>query len=177
MYETERLLLRPPRAQDAAAVFRGIANEEIVRNLASAPWPYAMEDAQAFAARPFNPDEPVLFLCLREGGELVGVAGLDRMPDGGTELGYWIARPHWNRGYAAEAGREMLRIAREELGLSRVVAGHFTDNPASGRVLEKLGFVATGAPVERHSRARAGTASCQMYEVELQPDAVAREQG
>ena len=74
---------------------------------------------------------------------LVGSCGLGRRASGAVEFGYWIARPHWGRGFASEAGRALIAIARA-LGLTRLEASHFLDNPASGRVLEKLGFQSTG---------------------------------
>jgi RimJ/RimL family protein N-acetyltransferase len=89
------------------------------------------------------------------------------MFDGEVELGYWISKNHWNRGYASEAGRQMLAIATAELKLTRLIAGHFIDNPASARVLEKLGFVAEPKLVDRHSRGRAGVAPCRMYSLTL----------
>ncbi len=108
-----------------------------------------------------------IFLGDAAPGELIGVAGLDRMPDGEVELGYWIARDHWNRGYACEAARHMIEIARAELKLPRLVAGYFVDNPASGRVLEKLGFAPLPNLVDRNSRGRGGAAPCRMCTLDL----------
>ena len=59
---------------------------------------------------------------------------------GKGELGYWIAKDDWNRGYATEAARAVVRYAFDELGLRRVHAGHLVRNPASGRVMEKIGM-------------------------------------
>lgn len=169
MYLTDRLHLRPGHRDDAPALLRAIADPDIVRNLASAPWPYGLADAERLASQPFNTQEPRLFI-FRDGpepAELIGVAGLDRMPTGEVELGYWIAKPHWNRGYASEVGRRLIEIARSELKLSRLVAGYFIDNPASGRVLSKLGFVPLPGLVDRNSRARGGAAACQMCSRDL----------
>lgn len=169
MYRTGRLHLRPGRREDASELFRAIADPDIVRNLASAPWPYGLEDAERLASHPFNAEEPRLFIFREDTGpaELIGVAGLDRMPAGEVELGYWIAKAHWNRGYASEAGRQMIEIARTELKLPRLVAGYFVDNPASGHVLRKLGFVSVPGVVDRNSRARGGAAACQMCTLDL----------
>lgn len=169
MYRTDRLHLRPGRREDAPGLFRAIADPDIVRNLASAPWPYGLADAERLASHPFNPEEPRLFIFREETGqaELIGIAGLDRMPTGEVELGYWIAKAHWGRGYATEAGRQMIGIARTELGLPRLVAGYFVDNPASGQVLRKLGFVSVPGVVDRNSRARGGAAACQMCTLDL----------
>ncbi len=152
---TERLLLRPGWAEDAPALAQAIADETIVRNLASAPWPFALRDAEAFLAAPRDPVLPSFLIYQRTTAapELVGACGLGRRPSGAVELGYWIARDSWNQGYATEAGHALLAIA-EALGLQRLEASFFIDNPASGRVLEKLGFTPTGLSVPRYSCAR-----------------------
>ena len=166
---TERLLLRPGWAEDASALYTAIADEGIVRNLASAPWPYRLEDARAFLATERKPHEPSMLIFRRTGGdpELVGSIGFGRRPDGELEFGYWIARAHWGRGYATEAGRAVLDFARESLRLTRLHAGHFLDNPASGRVLAKLGFRPTGLTVQRYSAGRNGIAPCRLVELDL----------
>jgi len=144
---TERLLLRPGWREDAPALFRAIADEGIFRNLAQAPWPYMMADAEAFLTRERSPHEACCLIFLRGDGApaLVGGIGFGRTPEGELEFGYWVARPFWGRGIATEAGAALIANARDSLRLPRLVAGHFTDNPASGRVLEKLGFRTTGA--------------------------------
>jgi len=169
---TERLLLRPGWSEDAPALFRAIADERIVRNLASAPWPYTPAHAEAFLATERKPSESTLLIFRRTGGEpeLIGTVGLGRRPDGPLELGYWIARRHWNQGYATEAGKAMIAAARDGLRLNRLKAGHFLDNPASGRVLEKLGFRPTGTVAPRFSVGRDAPAECRLYELDLMPD-------
>jgi RimJ/RimL family protein N-acetyltransferase len=152
---TERLLLRPGWAEDAPALAKAIADEMIVRNLASAPWPFSLRDAEAFLAAPRDPVLPSLLIFERTDGEpvLVGSCGLGRRPSGNVELGYWISRPHWGRGFATEAGLALVGMARA-LGIARLEASHFIDNPASGRVLEKLGFQSAGVIAPRLSCAR-----------------------
>ena len=166
---TNRLLLRPGWIEDAPALFRAIADEGIVRNLANAPWPYRLEDAETFLTRERPPGEPAMLIFLRTEGapQLIGGIGFGRKPDGRTELGYWLARPHWGRGYATEAGRAVLAAARDSLRLRRIEAGHFLDNPASGRVLEKLGFRPTGAILPRFSAGRGELAPCRELVLEL----------
>lgn len=166
---TERLLLRPGWSEDAPALFRAIADERIVRNLASAPWPYRPEHAEAFLATERKPGESNLLIFRRTGEapELIGTVGLGRRPDGPLELGYWIARRHWNKGYATEAGKAMIAAARDGLRVGRLHAGHFVDNPASGRVLEKLGFRPTGSVAPRYSAGRNAPAESRLFVLEL----------
>jgi RimJ/RimL family protein N-acetyltransferase len=166
---TERLLLRPGWIQDAPALYRAIADEGVIRNLASPPWPYAPAHAEAFLATERRAGEPSALIFLRTGAapELIGTIGLGEKPDGARELGYWIARPHWGRGYATEAGRALLAFARDGLRLDRLQAGHFLDNPASGRVLEKLGFRPTGRTVPRFTAGRGETVPSREFELEL----------
>lgn len=159
-HRSERLFLRPAFPEDSAAILAGLGEEAVVRNLTRAPWPYTLDDARVFAARPQDPRLPH-FLVTLPGTGVIGAAGLGEH-EGETELGYWIARPHWGQGYATEAGRAVLRIART-LGHARVIAGHFTDNPASGKVLRKLGFRHTGQTSQRYSLGRGDWAESAEY--------------
>ena len=175
---TERLLLRPGWAQDAPALHAAIADEGIVRNLASAPWPYTPADAEAFLATERDPSEPALLIYRRTRGapELVGTIGFGRRPDGELEFGYWIARRHWGRGYATEAGKALIANARHSLRVRTLNAGHFVDNPASGRVLEKLGFRPTGIVAPRYSAGRREAAPCRLFTLDLSAKAEAKEE-
>jgi RimJ/RimL family protein N-acetyltransferase len=161
---TTRLLLRPSWPEDAAELHQAIADEGIVRNLARAPWPYTHEEAVRFATMDHDAQYPAFLLMLRTDGapRLIGACGLGER-SGEAELGYWIARPYWGLGFASEAGRAVLGIAKA-IGHRRVVAGHFTDNPASGNVLRKLGFRSTGKSEQRHSKGRGAAMTCALYE-------------
>jgi RimJ/RimL family protein N-acetyltransferase len=152
---TPRLLLRPGFPEDAPALAAAIADEAIARNLASVPWPYRMRDAEAFLASPRDPILPSLLIFERteRAPELVGACGLGRRPSGAVEMGYWIARGYWGRGFATEACAALVGIGRA-LGLAQLEGSHFLDNPASARVLEKLGFEPVGIVAPRLSCAR-----------------------
>ena len=165
---TERLLLRPGWAEDAPALAQAIADETIVRNLATAPWPYRLRDAEAFLAQPRDPVMPSFLIVERtdHAPRLVGACGLGRRRSGAVELGYWIARGHWGQGFATEASIALIDIART-VRLDRLEASHFLDNPASGRVLEKLGFEPTGITASRLSCGRATEAPARMLALEL----------
>lgn len=171
---TERLLLRPGWLEDAPALRQAIADEGIVRNLATAPWPYGQADAEAFLTREPKTDEASCLIFLRTEGApaLVGGIGFARTPtnergENELEFGYWVARPWWGRGIATEAGRAVIANARDSLRVPRFVAGHFLDNPASGRVLQKLGFCPTGATRGRYSAGRDAIAPVREFALEL----------
>ncbi len=151
---SERLFLRPSWPEDWSELLAAIADEGVVRNLAMAPWPYKAEDAQDFARREQVPLLPNFLITLpgAHGARLIGSVGLSRKQDE-IELGYWIARSHWGQGFASEAARAVLRLA-DALGHRCIRAYHFADNPASGRVLEKVGFRRTAAETHRFSRGR-----------------------
>lgn len=165
---TQRLLLRPAWPEDAEALFGGIADKGVVRNLARAPWPYLPAHAREFVMRGQDPRTPSFLLTLpgNDGSRIIGSAGLGECAEG-VELGYWIARPYWGQGYATEAARGVIEVARL-LGYGHLSAGHFTDNPASGRVLRKLGFRPTGKVAPRHSCGRGEEAECVLYELDLE---------
>ncbi len=165
---TPRLLLRPGFPEDAPALAAAIADEQIVRHLATAPWPYRMRDATAFLAAPRDPVLPSLLIFERTKAapDLVGACGLGRRPSGAIELGYWIARTHWGRGFATEAGSALIDIART-LGFATLEGSHFLDNPASGRVLEKLGFNPRGMVAPRLSCARGEEYPARLMQLRL----------
>lgn len=152
---TQRLLLRPGWNDDATALAIALNEESLARNLARVPFPYSVDDAYDFLARPIDPRHPRLLAFSRTQGtpRLIGGCGLTPGEDGSVELGYWVARPYWGLGFATEATGALVRAARA-LGHKRIRARHAVDNPASGRVLRKLGFRPTGDFVRVHSAAR-----------------------
>ncbi len=152
------------------ALTRAIAHEQVVTKLSRAPWPYALGDAQVFLQAQRGPECPNFLVFDDPAGSarLVGGIGIDVGNEAGeNELGYWFTPEAWGRGYATEAGRAVIDIARHALGLKRLHSSHFADNPASGRVLDKLGFVPTGRVVARRSVARRVDAPCVLFELDL----------
>lgn len=168
---TQRLTLRPAWREDATELSRAIGHESVVRNLSQAPWPYSLGDARAFIDARGEAGDSVHFFLIcehRDGmAPIVGGIGIHPTDDGRHELGYWLTPSAWGRGIATEAGHGVLAAARDTLRLGRLVAGHFVDNPASGKVLRKLGFRPTGRIVPRTSRGRGGETPCAQFEVDL----------
>jgi len=149
---TSRLTLRPGWPEDAPALATAIAHEAVAFKLARLPWPYTVDHAAEWLRRPQRLRDQTLLILAHEGPtpRLIGAVGIHPIELGGPsdtaghEIGYWLTPSAWGRGYATEAGLAMLAIAQRAMGLRRLYSGHFLDNPASGRVLAKLGFQAIG---------------------------------
>jgi RimJ/RimL family protein N-acetyltransferase len=165
---TARLRMRPPGQADAARLTELAGDYAIASMTLRMPHPYALEDAEAFVARcsADDPGREVTFVLEDREAGLVGVLGffLDETegPPLATEIGYWIGRPFWGRGYASEAVQEAVRWSERDWGRRLLQAGHFAENQASGRVLEKAGFLYTGVVASRFSRARGAEAATRL---------------
>jgi len=161
---TDRLVLRAPRAQDAVRMAVLADDQGVARMTTSIPHPFAVEDAEGFIARMAASDparEIVLAIEHRREG-LIGVLGFHPKEGPAPEFGYWIGRPFWGNGYMTEAATAALDWAREVWRRRCVVAGYFADNPASGGVLTKTGFLHTGVVEPRWSLARDAEAETRM---------------
>lgn len=151
--ETERLILRPFTLADAPAVQRLAGERDIASTTLNIPHPYpdgAAEEWIASHPERFAKGEALeLAIVSRADNALVGAIGLEiNQRHAHAELGYWIGRPYWGQGYCTEAAAAVVRYAFETLGLHRVHACHFRRNPASGRVMQKIGMVYEGCQRE-----------------------------
>jgi RimJ/RimL family protein N-acetyltransferase len=146
--ETERLLLRPPERSDIPALVALIGEWDVAKNLGRVPYPYSEADAHTFfdrgEARPADQPDITLGVTLKPDGAYIGGCGVHLRDNGTFELGYWIGKPFWGNGYATEAARAVVDEAFGAFRLQSLTAGYFFDNPASGHVLEKLGFLPDG---------------------------------
>lgn len=142
---TPRLTLRPFQQTDAPRVQQLAGDPAVADTTLNIPHPYEGGMAETWIAQQpgqLERGEAVTFaIVLRERAELIGAVGLSFAPaHARAELGYWIAREHWGKGYATEAARAVLAYAFSACGVNRVQARHFSRNPGSGRVLHKLGM-------------------------------------
>lgn len=147
---TDRLLLRPLTPADAAAVQRMADDPAIAGTTARIPHPYELHHARQWIDSITSPGARARTwgVTLRSDGTLIGSVSLTFGDEGRptrATLGYWIGSAHWNQGYATEAARAVVRHGFEEMGLETITAVHLTRNPASGRVLGKLGMRHTGS--------------------------------
>ena len=148
--ETERLVLRPFRRADAAEFARLAGDWAVASMTSDIPYPFSAAQAVGWL-RPVRGE--VRFAIERE-GQLIGGAGYYRRPSGVAELGFWLGRPWWGQGYATEAARAVVRHGFGNRRLPGFSSAHFVDNPASARVLAKLGFEAVGRGTHRLRGAR-----------------------
>jgi len=147
--ETERLVLRPYTPADAARVQEMCGDWAVASMTLTMPHPYpdgAAEQWIAGHAEQFRAGSAVrLAVTLKPDGKVVGTVGLDmNTKHGRAELSYMIAKEHWGHGYCTEACRALMLFGFDALGLNRIQATHFPRNPASGRVMQKLGMIREG---------------------------------
>ncbi|MGE5566718.1 MAG: GNAT family N-acetyltransferase [Parcubacteria group bacterium] len=162
--ETRRLTLRAPERRDVRKMAELANDFDVVRMTCRMPWPYRRKDAEAFVERCEHRDwrSDATFAIDLEDEGFVGCLGFFRNADGELETGYWIGRPWWGRGLATEALKGALVWASRDWGKRCVTAGHFADNPASGTVLTKAGFLYTGVVKQLPSIARGEAAPTRM---------------
>ena len=143
---TSRLLLRPFTSADGPEVERLAGAWEVADTTLNIPHPYPegagaewiQNHAEAWAA---GTGLTLAMALSRAPGAIVGAISLSIDSEHSRgELGYWIAADHWGSGYATEAAGAVMSLGFSELALHRIQARHFTRNPASGRVMAKLGM-------------------------------------
>lgn len=138
--ETKRLLLREWDERDASELYPLARDPDIGPRCGWKPHESEAESREVIRRVLMAPE--TCAITLRETGQLIGSMGLhpvEGCPDD-RELGYWIGKPFWGRGYTPEAAREMLRHAFEVLRCSQVWCEHFDFNAQSKRVIDKCGF-------------------------------------
>jgi len=158
---TERLILRPLETRDRARLISLANNFRVSKNLGTMPYPYTDAAADEWLAKQAElwAGGKTVALAITLEGELIGGIGIGVRDGEDWELGYWLGEPYWNRGYGSEAATALRNHGFSDLKLERVVAGHFADNHASGRILTKLGFRYTSEKA-RYCLARASDVKC-----------------
>lgn len=160
-----------PTAREHAPAIQHLASHPDVAATTLIPHPYPEDGAVRFIEDVVLPGRVAgteyAFVIVAD-DEVVGhitVKGVDR-ERGEAEIGYWIGRPFWGRGYASEAVRLVVAFAFEDLGLRRLYAHVLAHNPASGRVLEKAGFAPVELPPEVIPQACAAKGDTRGFELQ-----------
>ena len=147
--ETPRLILRPLRPEDMPVIVDCLSDYAVCRNLARVPFPYHMSDAEAFLDFVATLDErsAVCAITLRDNpAKLIGIISHEYSEaKQNSELGYWLSVPFWGQGYASEAASTLVADAFTQRAAELMVACYFNENPASGKVLRRVGFEEVGS--------------------------------
>ena len=149
MMHTERITLRPWLDTDAKALYKYACDPDVGLRAGWPPHQSEEESLQIIRTVFHNPT--TWAIVWNEIGEAIGAIGYGPSCDcslpsreGEPTVGYWVGKPYWGKGICTEALRLMIRHIRETTDITSLVSGHFISNPASGRVMEKCGFLPTG---------------------------------
>ncbi len=140
---TGRLVLRKPTLTDAEKIAGMIGQWEVIRWLTMPPYPYKIDDAEAFIAKAEH--RPWFFII--EAHDVIGAIEIE------DHLGYWLGSAHWGKGYMTEAARALIKRYFKETSEDHILSGYLLGNAASSNTLGKLGFVETGRRMV-HCRSR-----------------------
>lgn len=144
--DTERFILRPISLDDAEEIHQHVKEYDIARWMINLPHPYPEDGAIKYIGEATELMKKGLSyelpIRLKTTGELVGVMALLKVDrkNRNAELGYWIAKKYWGKGFATEAGSRILEFGFKILKLERIYAKYYPENKASSRVMEKMGM-------------------------------------
>ncbi len=166
--ETERLILRKAELNDYKAVFNNWTSDEKVSRYVTWDTHKNELDTKAYLEyvvskynRPLNFD---WIVCLKENNEPIGqITIVNINEEGAFEIGYCFSSKYWNKGYCTEAYKEIIRFLFEEVNVKKIIASHLKINPASGKVMIKVGMKYCGEKVIYH---KGNNELLSMYEIE-----------
>ncbi|AJW64155.1 Putative ribosomal N-acetyltransferase YdaF [Elizabethkingia miricola] len=163
--ETERLILSPLKESDIPLITEYLQKKIISDNTSHIPYPYSESDARTWLKMSddaLTAKTGYTFAIREKEGKIIGAIGLHDRGDDKAELGYWIAVPFWNKGYATEAASAILNFGIKELKFHKIYATHFIHNPASGKIMEKIGMQKE-AVLKHHMKKEEQYLDIQMY--------------
>ena len=144
LIRTSRFVLRPLNETDLDEITRLAGDWAIASMTARIPYPYTQNDARQWLDG-LDEGEFVRAITIPKEDRLLGITGYVPSADrDSAEIGYWVGKPYWGRGIATEAARAIVEHCFTSAGFKKLTCCHFADNPASARVIEKLGFTSTG---------------------------------
>ena len=151
--KTQRLTLRPFTKDDSADVQKLVGNVNVSKSMLSIPHPYDDRQATEWIAchqlQWYQKLALTYAVVYSDTNDLVGSVSLMDIARGEASLGYWIGEPYWNMGFCTEASTAIIRFAFKAMKLKKLTANHATNNPASGKVMRKVGMAYVG-----HSKVR-----------------------
>ncbi|REC48836.1 GNAT family N-acetyltransferase [Chryseobacterium pennipullorum] len=141
--ETERLILSQLEEKDIPPIVEFLQHRIFSDLTSNIPYPYTENDAEFWlkiSKEAFAENTGYTFAIRNKNGEIIGAIGLHDRDDDKAELGYWIGIPYWNKGYVTEAAKAVVDFGFKTLGFNKIFATHIPHNPASGKIMEKIGM-------------------------------------
>jgi len=142
--ETERLVLKSFVLADGPELQKLAGNPNVSKTTLNIPYPYEDGMAEAWISTHsenwVNKRSATFAIKLKSSHELIGDVSLVDIQESQAELGYWVGEPYWDRGYCTEAAKALVHYSMNKMGIKKIVAEHLRTNPASGRVMEKIGM-------------------------------------
>lgn len=141
--ETERLILSQLEERDIPFIVEYLQHRIYSDFTSNIPYPYTRADAEFWLKMSkdvFENNTGYTFGIRNKDGHIIGAIGLHDRDDDKAELGYWIGIPYWNKGYVTEAAKAIVDFGFKELGFNKIFATHLPHNPASGKIMEKIGM-------------------------------------
>lgn len=141
--ETERLILDKITVEDIPQIVLYLQDKVFSDYTSNIPYPYRKEDAEFWlklSTESFQNRKGITFAIREKKGKLLGAIGLHDEGSDKAELGYWIGTPNWNKGYVTEAAKAVIDYGFNQLNFNKIFATYFPHNPASGKVLGKIGM-------------------------------------
>ncbi len=141
--QTERLILSELEEKDIPFIVEYLQHRIFSDLTSNIPYPYVENDARSWlkmSKEAFDNHTGYTFAIRNKEDQIMGAIGLHDRDDGKAELGYWIGIPYWNKGLVTEAAQAVLDFGFKKLEFNKIFATHFLHNPASGRIMEKIGM-------------------------------------
>ena len=141
--ETERLVLSQLEERDIPFIVEYLQHRIFSDLTSNIPYPYVENDARSWvkmSKEAFDNNAGYTFAIRNKEDQIIGAIGLHDRDDDKAELGYWIGIPYWNKGYVTEAAEAIVNFGLNEMKFNKIFATHFLHNPASGRIMEKIGM-------------------------------------
>jgi RimJ/RimL family protein N-acetyltransferase len=141
--ETKRLILSQLKEEDLPFVVDYLQDKIFSDLTSNIPYPYRQEDAEFWlkmSKEAFEKGSGFTFAIRDKDEKIIGAIGLHDRGEGKAELGYWMAKTYWNQGFVTEAAKAVLDFGFKELTFNKIFATHFLHNPASGKIMEKIGM-------------------------------------
>ena len=147
--ETDRLILRSLNQADAEKIEELAGDYDVAKTTLNIPHPYPKGSAKSFiehSLQVVEKGELYTYAIVKKKTErLIGIIHINLTPAHERgELGYWIGKPYWGKGYGTEAARAIISFGFETLDLNKIHATAMTSNPGSWRIMEKLGMAHEG---------------------------------